>query len=232
MRTSLLVLYGGTWRDAAATLPLKAWSRTSASGLRYVPCGYEAGMPTSPPVIALSCLHMTQFYSYVDLVFVPTGNIAVTPVCLQPLWSNSMSEMPQRKSANSNTSSRNSISKLWLQISNSLQFYVKVLSAAYLSLMLASDWIPHNTGERVPQNILRSLACPWWELIVTLLIISQFTHLGLQVDDWRLSPRLKLHKNFTSISANALWCRIILFVDSNYFYLIIWNEAVPSGGAV
>lgn len=90
MKTNHLVLYGGTWRDAAVTLPLKAWSRTSASGLRYVPCGYTAGMPTS----ALSCLYMTQSYPYVDLVFVPTGNITVTAVCMQPLWSNSISEMP------------------------------------------------------------------------------------------------------------------------------------------
>lgn len=94
MNTSHLVLYGGTRRDAAVTFPLKASSRTSGSGLRYVPCGYEAGMPTSQPIIALSCLYMTQFYSYVGLVFVPTGNITVTPACMQPLWSNSISEMP------------------------------------------------------------------------------------------------------------------------------------------
>jgi hypothetical protein len=94
MKTSHVVLCGVTWRDAAVTFPLKASSRTSGSGLRYVPFGYEAGMPTSPPIITLSWLYMTQFYSHVGLVFMPTGNITVTPVFMQPLWSNSISEIP------------------------------------------------------------------------------------------------------------------------------------------
>jgi len=141
MNTSHLVLYGGTWRDAAVTLPLEAWSRTSGSGLRYVPYGYEAGMPTSPPFIALSCLHMTQFYSYVDLVFVPTGNITVTPAYMQPLWSNSISEMPYCNTVQTAAPAAGAVSA-----NSDYRFETHYNSASRSYLQRTSHWCWQVTG--------------------------------------------------------------------------------------